>query len=142
MYILALQEWRYRLFSARGQSTSKSLEYQNYLLRLNIISIFQVQFTRQTDRLGALPPSSMLLVNNMLGAAHTTAPPFSISVTLYDNITSLSLPPSNLSSFYQYTGQWINGRREGSGELLFPGYKFKGNFIDDNVLPSNTINTQ
>ena len=33
----------------------------------------------------------------------------------------------------QYVGQWVNGRREGTGELIFPGYKYKGNFLGDQV---------
>ncbi|XP_003386781.1 PREDICTED: radial spoke head 1 homolog isoform X2 [Amphimedon queenslandica] len=31
----------------------------------------------------------------------------------------------------QYVGEWVNGRREGNGELLFKGYKFKGTFLTD-----------
>ena len=34
----------------------------------------------------------------------------------------------------QYIGEWCNGRREGTGELIFQNYKYKGNFVDDQVI--------
>ena len=30
-------------------------------------------------------------------------------------------------------GGWVNGRREGVGELIFSNYKYKGNFSADQV---------
>ena len=33
----------------------------------------------------------------------------------------------------KYVGGWVNGRREGVGELIFPNYKYKGNFSADQV---------
>ena len=30
-------------------------------------------------------------------------------------------------------GGWVNGRREGVGELIFANYKYKGNFSSDQV---------
>ena len=36
----------------------------------------------------------------------------------------------------QYAGTWVNGRREGVGELVFASYKYKGNFTGDQVYSS------
>ena len=36
--------------------------------------------------------------------------------------------------YIQYTGEWCNGLREGTGELIFQNYKYKGNFVNDQVI--------
>lgn len=33
----------------------------------------------------------------------------------------------------KYAGNWLNGRREGIGELLFPNCKYRGQFASDQV---------
>ena len=37
------------------------------------------------------------------------------------------------SSGVKYVGAWVNGRREGVGEIVFPNYTYKGNFTADQV---------
>ena len=37
------------------------------------------------------------------------------------------------SSGAKYVGNWLNGRREGIGELLFSNCKYKGQFASDQV---------
>lgn len=37
------------------------------------------------------------------------------------------------SSGVKYVGSWVNGRREGVGEIVFPQYTYKGNFTADQV---------
>ena len=44
---------------------------------------------------------------------------------MYTNVSYLTLT--------QYSGTWINGQREGVGELQFAGHRYKGNFIGDQV---------
>ena len=36
--------------------------------------------------------------------------------------------------YIQYIGEWCNGCREGTGELIFQNYKYKGNFVNDQVI--------
>ena len=38
-----------------------------------------------------------------------------------------------VSSGVKYQGTWVNGRREGTGELIFDNYQYKGHFTGDQV---------
>ncbi len=37
------------------------------------------------------------------------------------------------SSGAKYVGGWVNGRREGTGEIILSNYSYKGNFTADQV---------
>ena len=38
-----------------------------------------------------------------------------------------------VESGVKYVGNWVSGRREVIGELVFPNYNYKGNFSTDQV---------
>ena len=40
------------------------------------------------------------------------------------------------SSGAKYVGSWINGRREGPGELIYANFKYNGLFTNDQVKES------